>query len=309
MILILADSGDVHARHVTNLLRRRGRDVVSISRADFGRRASVTFQPDTRRGVIALHDGTAIASDDVSTVWYRRPGAIRADPEIPDVLDRAFVELEWTHALDGFFTAAFRRNVSPPLNQRAATKPAQLALAAQVGLRVPETLITSEPREAAAFAAKHRDAIVHKAMTAPPHRFLDTRGWDAAAVQHLDDLPLCPTIFQERVFGPADVRATVVSKEIFAARIDAVPGRDAIDSRLYPDAPCTPYSLPRDVEAAVLRLMDKLGLVFGSVDLKLTDDGEHVFLEINPQGQFLYIEILTGLRISEALVEFLMASD
>jgi hypothetical protein len=79
MILILADSGDVHARHVTNLLRRRGREVVSISRADFGRRASVTFQPDTRRGVIALHDGTAIASDDVSTVWYRRPGAIRAD--------------------------------------------------------------------------------------------------------------------------------------------------------------------------------------------------------------------------------------
>ena len=51
--------------------------------------------------------------------------------------------------------------------------------------------------------------------------------------------------------------------------------------------------------------MHELGLVFGTVDLKLTDNGEHVFLEINPQGQFLYIEILTGLPISRALAEFL----
>ena len=37
----------------------------------------------------------------------------------------------------------------------------------------------------------------------------------------------------------------------------------------------------------------------------MTENGEHVFLELNPQGQFLYIEILTGLPISEALVQFL----
>ena len=51
--------------------------------------------------------------------------------------------------------------------------------------------------------------------------------------------------------------------------------------------------------------MDELGLVFGTVDLKLANSGEHVFLEVNPQGQFLYIEILTGLPISNALAEFL----
>ena len=40
--------------------------------------------------------------------------------------------------------------------------------------------------------------------------------------------------------------------------------------------------------------MDELGLVFGTIDLKVADNGEHIFLEVNPQGQFLYIEILTG---------------
>jgi glutathione synthase/RimK-type ligase-like ATP-grasp enzyme len=51
--------------------------------------------------------------------------------------------------------------------------------------------------------------------------------------------------------------------------------------------------------------MDDLGLVFGAIDLKLTDTGKHVLLEVNPQGQFLYIELLTGLPISDALTEFL----
>ena len=82
-------------------------------------------------------------------------------------------------------------------------------------------------------------------------------------------------------------------------------GRAEVDSRLDPDAPCTSYELPSNVAAALFRLMDELGLVFGTIDLKLDVNGEHVFLEINPQGQFLYIEILTGLPISQALAELL----
>jgi glutathione synthase/RimK-type ligase-like ATP-grasp enzyme len=305
MILILANREDVHARHITKLLERRGRRVVSSSRLDFGQRAFVTLHADAKGGAISLQDGTTINSDEVSAVWHRRPGGVRADPAIRDELDRAFVELEWRHALDALFTAAFRRNVSPPLNQRAATKPMQLALAAQVGLRVPETLITSDPDRAAAFVAEHQGAIVHKALAAPPHRFLDTRAWDADAARHLDDLALCPTILQELIVGPADIRATVIGKEVFSACVETARGRAGVDSRLDPDAPCTRYALPRDVELALLRLMDELGLVFGTIDLKLANNGEHVFLEVNPQGQFLYIEILTGLPISNALAEFL----
>jgi hypothetical protein len=51
--------------------------------------------------------------------------------------------------------------------------------------------------------------------------------------------------------------------------------------------------------------MDRLRLVFGTIDLKVADNGEHVFLEVNPQGQFHHIEILTGLPISNALADYL----
>jgi len=305
MILILSNPADVHARHVASLLHRRGHDNVTISKADFGNGASVTFRPEARSGVIALGDGTHLMPQDVSTVWHRRPGRIQIDPGTGDERDRAFMESEWTTALDAFLSAPFRRHVSPPANQRAATKPVQLACAAQAGLRVPRTLITSDPARAAGFVAEHRGAIVHKAMTAPSHRFLETRGWDSLADSRLADLSYCPTIVQERIVGPGDIRATVVGRAIFAARIETSLGRAGVDSRLDQDAPCAAYELPPDILTASLRLMESLGLVFATIDFKLADNGEHVFLELNPQGQFLYIEIQTGLPISEALAEFL----
>jgi len=309
MILILSNPQDVHARHIAKQLRLRGREVVCFSRADFGTGASLAFRPGADQGAIRLADGTRIISDDVSAVWYRRPGSVASDPTISDELDRSFAENEWMHALDGFFTSVFPRIVSPPLKQRAATKPIQLSLASRLGLRVPETLITSDPEEALTFVAAHQGRVVHKAMTAPPHQFIDTRAWDSEASRHIADISLCPTIFQERIVGPADVRATVVGEQIFSACIQSASGRASVDSRLDSDAPCAPYDLPSDVEAAILRLMNELELLFGTVDLKVTDCGEHVFLEVNPQGQFLYIEILTGLPISNALADFLACDN
>jgi len=305
MILIISNPQDVHAKHLAKMLRVRGSDVVCISRADFGNGASITLSPDAQQGELKLSDGTRIASDSISAVWHRRPGIVRANPGITDDLDRSFAENEWAQTIDGFFSLASGRAVSPPAKQRAATKPLQLSLASRAGLRVPKTLITSVPEEALAFVGEHCGAVVHKAMTAPPHQFIDTRLWDSGASNRAADLLLCPTILQEQVLGPADVRATIVGEQIFSACILTANGRADIDSRLDADAPCTRYELPASVESALLQLMGELGLIFGTIDLKLTDNGEHVFLEINPQGQFLYIEILTGLPISQALAEFL----
>jgi hypothetical protein len=48
--------------------------------------------------------------------------------------------------------------------------------------------------------------------------------------------------------------------------------------------------LPADVRRRIRKLMSRLGLVYGAIDLRLTSDGQHVFLEINPAGQWLFVE-------------------
>jgi hypothetical protein len=305
VILIVAGAGDTHAGHIAQILKQRGYPALILSKADFGLSCTLALDPVAQCGVIVLADGTKIRSDDIGAVWYRRPGAVLVDPVITNDLDRSFVEREFTQSLDAFFSLAFRRVVSMPFAQKAAIKPVQLKVASEVGLRVPKTLLTSNPEEALSFVSDCKAGSVHKAMTAPAHRFLDTRAWDTEDIRRIKDLPLCPTLFQERIHGVGDIRATVIGSQIFAAYRAC--GPEIVDSRLNPALSYSCCELPSDVACATLRLMDKLGLAFGTIDLKVADNGEHVFLEVNPQGQFLYIEKLTELPISIALADFLIA--
>ena len=131
--------------------------------------------------------------------------------------------------------------------------------------------------------------------------------WAETDSEALEDLPLAPTMFQEAVDGPSDVRATVAGERILAARIQSSEGRFGVDSRLDLDVPCVPHELPARVANPLLEMMSALGLVYGTIDLKITDEGEYFFFEVNPQGQFLYIEILTGLPITSAVADLLAA--
>ena len=125
----------------------------------------------------------------------------------------------------------------------------------------------------------------------------------------LHQLELAPTIFQELVKGPTDIRATIIGEEIYAAAIHTEQSRVGLDSRLDLDVPMTPYEMPRDTALRLRALMVKLNLRFATVDLKLDDSGRLHFLELNPQGQFLYVEILTGQPIAAAMARMLVNAN
>jgi glutathione synthase/RimK-type ligase-like ATP-grasp enzyme len=65
------------------------------------------------------------------------------------------------------------------------------------------------------------------------------------------------------------------------------------------------HSLPGDVESSVRDLVRRLGLVYGAIDMRLTPDGRYVFLEVNPAGQWLFIEGRTGQPITSAVARTL----
>ncbi len=70
-----------------------------------------------------------------------------------------------------------------------------------------------------------------------------------------------------------------------------------------------PHDLPRDVEQHCVELVEQLGLTYGAIDMIVTPDGRYVFLEINPAGLYLWIEAATGLPITDAICDLLVASD
>ena len=193
--------------------------------------------------------------------------------------------------------------VNDPARHVAAVKPLQLRLAERIGLRIPDTLITNDPIAAAAFVDRHGQRVVHKTLAPPRHRFLATKKWSASDRAALDDLVLAPTIFQETVTDCRELRITVIGDRLFAAAFH--PPAGLIDGRLDLHTPYRPHTLPHDLSRRLIALVRRLGLVFSTIDMKLTDDGEYVFLELNPMGQYLYVEILAGLPLTAAMAELL----
>jgi hypothetical protein len=79
-----------------------------------------------------------------------------------------------------------------------------------------------------------------------------------------------------------------------------------VDFRLgLPGSTTTPYTLPDDVVKALQRFMAHFGIVYGGVDFRLTPSGELIFLEINPAGEFLFVEQGAGHPITQAVADWL----
>jgi glutathione synthase/RimK-type ligase-like ATP-grasp enzyme len=70
-----------------------------------------------------------------------------------------------------------------------------------------------------------------------------------------------------------------------------------------------PHDLPRDVERRCVALVGRLGLTYGAIDMIVTPDGRYVFLEINPSGLYQWIEVATGLPITDAICDLLIAAS
>ena len=68
-------------------------------------------------------------------------------------------------------------------------------------------------------------------------------------------------------------------------------------------------ALPPDIETLVRALTRRLGLVYGAIDMRLAPDGRYVFLEINPAGQWLYIEVVSGQPIAVTMARALLERD
>ena len=107
-----------------------------------------------------------------------------------------------------------------------------------------------------------------------------------------------------------DYRVTVVDGQAFAAEIDATATSHPADMRMVlGEAVVRPAVLPSQVVDALNRLMVRLGLVYGAIDLRLTPDGDYVFFEVNPAGLWLFAEERTGLPITAAVAEALARRD
>lgn len=310
-MLVLTATVDPTADAVIQHLTASGVPFARFDAAQFPMDISLTATLDADDGWRACLGWVRL--EGLHSVYYRRPRRFAFDPAIPTE------QLSWCEgqARYGFWGVLETLPVAwvnlPSAVQQAEYKPRQLRLARQAGLSVPPTMITSSPSGVAAFAAEVGGSIVTKALYArtprdaegyptgvlytaevPPHQYTDP---GITATAHL---------FQAKILSVYDVRLTVVGEKLFAAEIRRENGAGELDWRKnHRDLRYQPCDVPVAVASGVRRLMCSLDLRFGALDFGVDDAGVWWFYEINPNGQWFWVERQTGLPISAALAELL----
>jgi glutathione synthase/RimK-type ligase-like ATP-grasp enzyme len=318
--LFATEPRDLHSLEVALALEARGAEPLLWMGADF---------PTLLAGSIEVRDGSTswelrgldlpAARPPFDGVWLRRPTAPILPPSLHPA-DRPVAEREVREFVSGLYLLAapeaFWVNPLASRARGAESKAAQLAAAASLGFAVPPTLLSNDPERIREFLAAFRGRAVYKPFF--------PAGWQGAAATAVlgtseieaEDLPpddllrATPGIFQARVEKAYELRVTAFGGFLAAARIDSQALPEArLDSRAGgPRLPIHPAELPPEVERRCFELMGRLGLVFGCFDFAVTPGGDYVFFEVNPAGQFLWVEeACPEIRLLAPFVEFLLA--
>lgn len=319
MILILTDPGDTHSDFVIDILKRRGAEYLRFDPEDFPTRAKVSLSYNLtgdRRLNLRLNQTTFDLST-VHSVWTRRPGLPRAGEQVQDSTVREFVASECQGYLRDIWNSlpASWLPAPPAVLMRAHFKMSQLQLASELGFELPPTLVTNCPDEFLAFYQEHQGQVISKLVGSAFQRVAGnefvryTEFVSHRQIGYASAVQRCPVILQAYVPKRLELRITVVGKRVFAAEIHSQHTHHTrYDWRRY-DYDQTPHfehQLPTSVADQCVQLIQKMNLRYGAIDMILRPDGRYVFVEINPNGQYLWIEQKTGLPISDAICDLLI---
>ncbi|QEU90529.1 ATP-grasp ribosomal peptide maturase [Streptomyces kanamyceticus] len=307
-VLVATEADDLTADMVINELNRRGVPVTRFNPADIGAALTVSAQFGSCPAPVAGQLRTPSRTVDlaqVRSVYWRRPVWPAFGHLGPD--DARFAAAQTRYGLGGTLYALDGPLwVNHPLHNAAADyKPAQLAIAQRLGLTVPPTLVTNDPHEARAFVGSH-DQVIFKTLRWTPYQRdgVPVTGWadPVTATEINESVAVVPHLFQAVVDKAADLRVLVVGREVFAVRIES----EMLDWRKdYSALSYRVVDLPGRVEKALLAYLEHFGLVSGSFDLAVDKAGDLWWLELNPNGQWGWLEESTDLPMSAAFADLL----
>jgi glutathione synthase/RimK-type ligase-like ATP-grasp enzyme len=319
MIVIVTNRQDHTADFLILELQRRQADYVRFNTEDFPCRVQATWNVcgKSQDGFFSFPK-SRVDFGDIRSIWYRRPVPPIPSSEITDPVAQEFIVAESKAMLDSIWRNLDCFWVSHPDSlSKAEHKLYQLKVAQEIGFELPPTIVTNSPEVAQAFYTNQDRAVIYK----PLHQGRLVRGEAISLIytnpiepeeaRHLEAVTYAPSLFQAYVPKHVEIRVTVIGRQVFAVEIRSQDQTDSRHDWRRGDATALHHelhSLPPSVESKCVALVRTLNLAFGAIDMILTPDGKYVFLEVNPNGQWAWIQQLCpDIPLRETLAELLMS--
>lgn len=309
-IAALTIRGDIHAHAIRHELRTEyGVDLSVIEVDRLSSEHHINWQLNGSTPICRVWcDNQWLPIGEIDLIWWRRS---RAQQEFDNVCYTAeqeeIINNDCRSSLAGGLTTCFDGFwLSHPIaTERAGNKLFQLSIAKQHGFRVPETLISQDPESVRSFVSERSAsrAIVKTVAGGGKGLFLFTQFVGYQELESDDSIRVCPAIYQEYIQGDTHIRLNCFGDRSHAGRIIT---KD-LDWRPNLNVPVSAWDVPHELHLKVRKVLDAMGLEMGIVDFKVTSEGEFVWLEVNPQGQFLFLEPLTTVPYTRLFAEYLIS--
>ncbi|MDP3072296.1 MAG: hypothetical protein Q8N18_18540 [Opitutaceae bacterium] len=312
MILILTSRDDATADFVAAKLKRS--EYLRIDTDDLP--SAVAIASTERRSSIRVGK-TEFRPEQFSGVWYRRPKAI-AFPARRGNAESRHAAAEYTAALEGFLSLIPEQRWinHPSRNILSGHKLEQVRRARETGFNVPKTLVTQDAAALRKFWKVCRGKVVLKPLSGgylerdEPGRdtLIYTNRLREQDLARTAEIARCPTLFQERIAKEADIRITVVDGDLQAVELTATDsGEPRLDIRRNNmiDVVYHRTVLPRPIASSIHRILRSYGLRFAAIDMLRDFRGKYYFLEINPNGQWAWLDMTGATNTRDTLIRAL----
>lgn len=328
MILIITNKEDAHPTPVIQLLQEQGVPIFRLNTEAL--LTDYSFSWIAKGGDIDFHikclqNSLEVKGSDITAIWERRP-------ELPEELPYPSTKEIDKHNKDealGFlqflrFYLKDLPSIGSIVNDRiAASKMLQYRIAQSVGLTIPDTCFSNREEDILRFADGHKDMILKPIESSNIWDDNNKEQWVFYSQKCPSDSLCClpdeafsqtVSFLQPYIEKEFELRITVVGEKVFVTKINSqsleestgkVDWRQGYDHGIQ----FIECGLPDDVRIKCLAFLRKMGLSFGCFDFIVTPSGEYVFLECNPNGQWLWVEMATGQKISSAIADFFVQQE
>ncbi|HEY6447229.1 MAG TPA: hypothetical protein VIY53_12280 [Acidobacteriaceae bacterium] len=317
-IAIVAPENDNHTAPVKWALEKAGYSAFCW--------AGVGWTPERQASIVLpnsasmrLGPGTLESGD---VVWIRRPEPPLANPNVAEA-DRKFARGEYRWFSESVMylleTLPVRCVNRYSASRMVRNKSVQLLLAHRCGMRVPATLMSNDPSAVKQYLDQHSARAICKAFF--PHIWQKDAGRAVAVTETFeltqdmlpgdDVLTYAPAIYQQMVVKKFDVRMLLLGSAVYSFALYNPKGaidwrQDVTQGVVQVEGIATPESIRQQV----LEFAQKSGIVFGSFDFAVDREGCWWFLEVNEEGQFLWLdEFDPKMHVQEKFLAFLTSPD
>ncbi len=309
MLLLVTNRRDITIDYVVAEFKRRQTPFFRLNTEDIPT-ARCTMAAFPRDAWSLSFGERELKGADVRAAYFRRPALPSCNANIIDAGEREYAEAEWGALLKGLYSRLEGMWLNAPFDIFAAEdKPKQLMLASEIGFNVPQVLITNDitsVREIIQTGPAIGKPLRQALINGDQERVIFTTRLEHLNDRDEDAIAMAPFIVQAEIKKRYDVRVTVVGSKAFATAIRSQEHEETtVDWRqgCRPDLKHERIELPREVEDQCAALMRRLNLRYGAIDFICDQQGKMWFLEINPNGQWAWIENLTGYPIAATIVD------